>query len=191
MNMAMAFCVLGFRKYLWDDVWCNLMILEYCDRSHFLCTSFFFFSIMTCFADYNYYKFSSVDMHLFFRSIFWWTSWVLWVAVFMGGPGMQWAFSNKVSALPHFMSFKAAQEERPKKMIFDPITSSAFQPVSPANVFDFGHKASGVSQVCMRSTTYTCELYGCVILDIWSGVWCINVSQVINYYCAFAPFVPY
>lgn len=79
---------------------------------------------------------------------------------------MQWAFSNKVSALPHFMSFKAAQEERPKKMIFDPITSSAFQPVSPATVFDFGHKASGVSQVCMRSTTYTCELYGCVILDI-------------------------
>lgn len=42
MNMATDFCVLGFRKYLWDDVWCNLMILEYCDRSHFLCASFFF-----------------------------------------------------------------------------------------------------------------------------------------------------
>ncbi|RWR79589.1 protein TIFY 6B-like protein [Cinnamomum micranthum f. kanehirae] len=66
--------------------------------------------------------------------------------VFMGGPGIQWAFANKVSALPHFLSFKAAQEERPKKMIFDPITSSAFQPVSPANVFDSGHKAPGISQ---------------------------------------------
>eukprot|EP00268_Persea_americana_P028383 TRINITY_DN27551_c0_g2_i4.p1 TRINITY_DN27551_c0_g2~~TRINITY_DN27551_c0_g2_i4.p1 ORF type:complete len:391 (+),score=96.10 TRINITY_DN27551_c0_g2_i4:199-1371(+) len=66
--------------------------------------------------------------------------------VFMGGPGIQWAFANKVSALPHFLSFKAAQEERPKKMIFDPISSSAFQPVSPANVFDSGHKAPGMSQ---------------------------------------------
>lgn len=81
----------------------------------------------------------------------------------MGGPGIQWAFANKVSALPHFLSFKAAQEERPKKMIFDPISSSAFQPVSPANVFDSGHKAPGMSQVCMRSTSYIGEPYRSII----------------------------
>ncbi|RWR75037.1 protein TIFY 6B-like protein [Cinnamomum micranthum f. kanehirae] len=66
--------------------------------------------------------------------------------VFMGGCEMQRAFSNKVSALPHFMSFKAAPEERPRKIIFDPLASSAFQPIPPTNVFSSNHKPSGVSQ---------------------------------------------
>lgn len=67
--------------------------------------------------------------------------------VFMGGPRMQWAFRNKVPAPPHFMSFRETQEEKPKNMIFDSLTSSAFQPISPLNVFDHSHKpSSGVSQ---------------------------------------------
>ncbi|CAJ1936819.1 unnamed protein product [Sphenostylis stenocarpa] len=35
----------------------------------------------------------------------------------------QWPFSNKVSALPHLMSFKASQDDKTKNIVSDPITS--------------------------------------------------------------------
>ncbi|XP_042501672.1 protein TIFY 6B-like isoform X2 [Macadamia integrifolia] len=55
--------------------------------------------------------------------------------------GMQWPFSNKVSALPQFMSFKTGQEDRSKKMVFDRLASSAFMPtISTADAFDANHK---------------------------------------------------
>ncbi|KAG7012156.1 Protein TIFY 6B [Cucurbita argyrosperma subsp. argyrosperma] len=38
--------------------------------------------------------------------------------------GMQWAFSNKVSALPQLLSFKAAQDEKQRKIVVDPLVSS-------------------------------------------------------------------
>ncbi|KAF9587038.1 hypothetical protein IFM89_039724 [Coptis chinensis] len=59
---------------------------------------------------------------------------------FMRGSGMQWPFSNKVSALPQFMPYKAVQEERSKKIVFDPLTSSAFMPISTVDAFDANHK---------------------------------------------------
>ncbi|KAK9278682.1 hypothetical protein L1049_028256 [Liquidambar formosana] len=63
------------------------------------------------------------------------------------GSGMQWSFSNKVSALPQFLSFKAAQEDKVRKSVYDPSTSSGFMPVSTADAFDSNHKPySGVVQ---------------------------------------------
>ncbi|KAK9275996.1 hypothetical protein L1049_005527 [Liquidambar formosana] len=56
------------------------------------------------------------------------------------GSGIQWPFSNKVSALPHFMSFKAAQEDKPKKIVADPLASSGFMSISTADAFDPSHK---------------------------------------------------
>ncbi|OVA11209.1 Tify [Macleaya cordata] len=57
----------------------------------------------------------------------------------MRGSSMQWPFSNKVSALPQFMPFR--QEERPKKMVIDPLASSGFMPISTADAFDANQKA--------------------------------------------------
>ncbi|XWS37559.1 hypothetical protein CRYUN_Cryun19dG0053900 [Craigia yunnanensis] len=39
---------------------------------------------------------------------------------------MQLSFSNKVSAVPQFLSFKAAQEDRSRKAAHDPLLSSGF-----------------------------------------------------------------
>ncbi|KAG9458738.1 hypothetical protein H6P81_003246 [Aristolochia fimbriata] len=63
---------------------------------------------------------------------------------FLGPTGMQWStFPSKISALPQFMSFKTSQEDRPKKLIFDPHTPSAFQPVSTSDAYDSIQKISG------------------------------------------------
>ncbi|KAJ4961384.1 hypothetical protein NE237_021294 [Protea cynaroides] len=62
-------------------------------------------------------------------------------SAFMRGSGMQWPFSNKVSALPQLMSFKTVQEDRAKKILYDPLASSAFMPaISTADAFDANHK---------------------------------------------------
>ncbi|KAK9935449.1 hypothetical protein M0R45_022552 [Rubus argutus] len=50
---------------------------------------------------------------------------------FTRAAGSHWLFSNKVSALPHLMSFKAAQEDKTKKMVPESL-SSGFMPVSTA-----------------------------------------------------------
>ncbi|XP_057482405.1 protein TIFY 6B-like isoform X2 [Actinidia eriantha] len=50
------------------------------------------------------------------------------------GSGVQWPLSNKVSALPHFMSFKA-QEEKMVKSVSDLHTSSGYMGIS-ADGFD-------------------------------------------------------
>ncbi|CAL9031727.1 unnamed protein product [Prunus brigantina] len=58
--------------------------------------------------------------------------------------GMQWSFSNKVSALPQFLSFKAPQEGGPRKTVHD---TSAFMTISTADAFHFSQKPfSGVIQ---------------------------------------------
>ncbi|BBH04195.1 jasmonate-zim-domain protein 3 [Prunus dulcis] len=46
--------------------------------------------------------------------------------------GMQWSFSNKVSALPQFLSFKAPQEGGSRKTVHD---TSAFMTISTAMLF--------------------------------------------------------
>lgn len=53
---------------------------------------------------------------------------------------MQWSFSNKVSALPQFLSFKAAQEDRSRKTVQDPLASSTYMTISPADAFGTSQK---------------------------------------------------
>nr|DAD35744.1 TPA_asm: hypothetical protein HUJ06_006384 [Nelumbo nucifera] len=67
-------------------------------------------------------------------------------AAFMRGPGMQWPFSNKVSALPHFMPFKAGQDDRAKKIIFDPFASGFIPTIATADAFDANKQTSGIAQ---------------------------------------------
>ncbi|XP_021911581.1 protein TIFY 6B isoform X1 [Carica papaya] len=52
------------------------------------------------------------------------------------GSGMEWSFSNKVSAIPQFLSFKTSQEDRPRKSVNDPLVSSGFMPISTSDAFD-------------------------------------------------------
>ncbi|KAF6150864.1 hypothetical protein GIB67_020947 [Kingdonia uniflora] len=59
------------------------------------------------------------------------------------GSGMQWPFSNKVSALSHFMPFKTIADERSKKTVYEPIALSSFMPVSTTDAFDANQKAFG------------------------------------------------
>ncbi|KAK1307751.1 Protein TIFY 6B [Acorus calamus] len=55
---------------------------------------------------------------------------------FLGGSTLQWPSTNKFSTLQQIMSFKASQEERPKKLFFDHLSSSAFHPTSPQRNFN-------------------------------------------------------
>lgn len=65
------------------------------------------------------------------------------------GSGMQWSFSNKVSAIPQFLSFKTGVEEKSRKTVHEPIASLGFMPVSAADAFDSNQRQySGVVQVC-------------------------------------------
>ncbi|XP_021802867.1 protein TIFY 6B isoform X3 [Prunus avium] len=67
--------------------------------------------------------------------------------------GMQWSFSNKVSALPQFMSFKAPQEGGSRKTVHD---TSAFMTISTADAFHFSQKPfSGVIQFDAHSVHHS------------------------------------
>ncbi|KAG5233862.1 protein TIFY 6B [Salix suchowensis] len=62
-------------------------------------------------------------------------------SVAMRGSGMQWSFSNKVSAIPQFLSFKSSLEEKPRKAVHDPLASSSgFMSISTADAFDSSQK---------------------------------------------------
>lgn len=53
------------------------------------------------------------------------------------GLGMPWSFPNKVSAIPHFLSFKAVQEDRPRRSVYDhPFASSGLMSVSTADALE-------------------------------------------------------
>ncbi|KAK7314658.1 hypothetical protein VNO77_33185 [Canavalia gladiata] len=56
------------------------------------------------------------------------------------GSGMQWSFSNKVSALPQFLSFKTNQEDRLRNTIIDPLASSGYMTMSTKDAFDSNQK---------------------------------------------------
>ncbi|KAM2076762.1 hypothetical protein ACFX1T_039460 [Malus domestica] len=53
--------------------------------------------------------------------------------------GMLWSFSNKVSAPPQFLSFKAPQEDGPRKTAHD--NSSVFMTISTADAFHSSQKS--------------------------------------------------
>nr|QIZ03061.1 JASMONATE ZIM-domain protein 9 [Fragaria x ananassa] len=52
--------------------------------------------------------------------------------------GMQWSFSNKVSAPPQFLSFTAPQEEMQREGVHD---TSSFMTISTADAFDSSQKS--------------------------------------------------
>lgn len=67
----------------------------------------------------------------------------------MRGSGIQWSFSNKVSAVPQLLSFKATQEDRTKKTNLDPIASSGYMSVATVDAYESNQKPFlGVTQVC-------------------------------------------
>jgi jasmonate ZIM domain-containing protein len=57
-------------------------------------------------------------------------------------PGVQWQFSNKVSAISHLMSFKIGQEEKPMKIVSDSHMSSGFMNIPAADAFDTSQNRS-------------------------------------------------
>ncbi|KAH1236017.1 hypothetical protein GmHk_08G021330 [Glycine max] len=59
---------------------------------------------------------------------------------FTKGRIAQWPFSNKVSALPHLMSFKASQDDKTKKIVSDPLTSAGFMSILSQEAFDSSQK---------------------------------------------------
>lgn len=62
---------------------------------------------------------------------------------------MQWSVSNKISAGPQLLSFRANQEDGPRKDLHDTLASSGSMAVSSADVFYTNQKPySGVIQVC-------------------------------------------
>ena len=70
---------------------------------------------------------------------------------FSKGSGVQCPLSNKVSALPHFMSLKVAEEEKTGKVMSEPVTSARFMAISTADAFDTTHKCLSGE---MRVRTY-------------------------------------
>ncbi|XP_024018070.1 protein TIFY 6B isoform X1 [Morus notabilis] len=66
--------------------------------------------------------------------------------------GMQWSFSNKVSAVPQFLSFKASQENRPRKTVHDPLGSSTLMTISTVDAFDTNQKpfSSAIQKNCIQ-----------------------------------------
>ncbi|KAL9372339.1 hypothetical protein Peur_034583 [Populus x canadensis] len=69
-------------------------------------------------------------------------------SVAMRGSGMQWSFSNKVSAIPQFLSFKSSLEDKPRRAVHDPVASSSgLMSISTADAFDSNQKTySGLVQ---------------------------------------------
>ncbi|KAI9169207.1 hypothetical protein LWI28_008930 [Acer negundo] len=54
---------------------------------------------------------------------------------------MQLSFANKVTAIPQFLSFKAAKEDRQRKIVNDTQVSSGFMSTSTADAFDSNQKS--------------------------------------------------
>ncbi|KAL1318334.1 hypothetical protein HN51_070614 [Arachis hypogaea] len=55
------------------------------------------------------------------------------------GSGMQWTFSNKVSAIPQYLSFKTTLEDQ-RKTIMDPLASSGYMTISTKDAYDTDQK---------------------------------------------------
>ncbi|KAI4313738.1 hypothetical protein L6164_026694 [Bauhinia variegata] len=61
---------------------------------------------------------------------------------FTKGSIVQWPFSNKVSAVPHVVSFKASQDDKTKMMVSDSLTSAGFMAISSPDAYDASQKRS-------------------------------------------------
>ena len=57
----------------------------------------------------------------------------IWILGFTKSSGIQWPFSNKVSAVPQLMTFNFAQGDKTKKIGSDSLVSPGFMPISTAD----------------------------------------------------------
>lgn len=65
----------------------------------------------------------------------------------MRNPGLQWSFSNKVSAAPQFLSFKPHAEDKSRKAVHDLTGSLGYVSISKADAFDSNQRPySGMFQ---------------------------------------------
>uniref|UniRef100_A0A1D1YFV4 Protein TIFY n=1 Tax=Anthurium amnicola TaxID=1678845 RepID=A0A1D1YFV4_9ARAE len=62
----------------------------------------------------------------------------------LGSLAVPWPFSNKIPAVQQFMNFKGSHEERPRKIMFDHLTSPGFQPMPIVGVFDANHRSPSI-----------------------------------------------
>jgi jasmonate ZIM domain-containing protein len=54
--------------------------------------------------------------------------------------GFQWSFSKKASAIPQYVSFKPAEDDKPRKTVYETSPSSGFMPISTVDAFDSNQK---------------------------------------------------
>ncbi|XP_077241101.1 protein TIFY 6B-like isoform X2 [Tasmannia lanceolata] len=73
-------------------------------------------------------------------------------SAFMASSPGQWPFLQRPSALPQVMPFKVTPDERLRKMVFDPHSSSGFQPMLAMDAFDSNNRSSCgvVTQKCFN-----------------------------------------
>ncbi|XP_060205414.1 protein TIFY 6B isoform X2 [Lycium barbarum] len=66
---------------------------------------------------------------------------------------MQWSFSNNVSAHPHYLSFKSAEEDKPKTG-FESLASTGLVTITTTEAVDSSHRTySGVTQNLITTVT--------------------------------------
>ncbi|XP_016439110.2 protein TIFY 6B-like isoform X1 [Nicotiana tabacum] len=103
---------------------------------------------------------------------------------------MQWSFSNNISTHPQYLSFKAAQEDRPKTG-FDSLASTGLVTITTTEAVDSSHRPySGVTQKNMMlekqggthymSTTFSPHHYDAHSLPRSHGVRVLPVSNPTN-----------
>lgn len=82
------------------------------------------------------------------------------------GSGVQWPFSNKVSALPHLMSFKVGQEDKTRRTMPESIMSSGFGPFATADAFDQCQKRPILEfQVCIVLWIYLIYMFALLVFS--------------------------
>lgn len=80
------------------------------------------------------------------------SSLLVYVAAPLRSSAMQWSFSNNISTHPQYLSFKGAQEDRPKTG-FDSLASTGLVTITTTEAVDSSHRSySGVGQVCYGSS---------------------------------------
>ncbi|XP_038697782.1 protein TIFY 6A-like isoform X4 [Tripterygium wilfordii] len=96
------------------------------------------------------------------------------------GPVTQWPFTNKFSALPHFMSFKAAQDDKTKKIASDALMSPAFMAKSSADAYCPGQIRSGAENQNLAGRGMKPQLLGGVpVTTLHSIIPCIgSVNEI-------------
>lgn len=113
VNTLFIFLKAKLKFFNHTSVWVFVIIMNHDDV--IILTIFFpFFSLLICKIIYHMVRFLNHALNDYGMNFE--------LAASMSGSGMQWSFSNKVSAVPQLLSFKAAQDEKQRKI--DPHVST-------------------------------------------------------------------